>query len=160
MIREKIDKAMEWTLGAILSVMVIDVLWQVLSRYVFVNPSTFTDELASFLLIWLGVLGGAYVYGKNEHLSISFLVDKLSDNKKRAVKASVEIIVLLFSFCVMVVGGIWLVYTRFLLNVHSAALDLNWGYVYMVLPLSGLVISYYSIDNLLKGRSNFSQNHF
>ncbi len=152
MIRKMVDKIMEWTLGAILAVMVLDVVWQVLSRYVIVDPSTFTDELASFLLIWLGILGGAYVYGKGEHLSISFVAEKFSEQTQLIIKMAVEIIVMLFSLSVMFIGGIWLVYTRFLLNVQSAALDLNWGYVYMVLPLSGVVICYYTIDNLLKLR--------
>ena len=36
------------------------------------NPSSFTDELARYLMIWLGILGAAYVAGKNEHVAIDF----------------------------------------------------------------------------------------
>ncbi len=153
MIRRYLDKILEWTLCTILIVMVVDVTWQILSRYAFNNPSSFTDELASFLLIWLGILGGAYVYGKGEHLSINFLVEKYNAKYQFAIKVAVESLVLLFSLSVMVVGGVWLVWSRFLLGVESAALQINWGYVYMVLPLSGLIIAFYATDrlfNLLK----------
>ena len=34
------------------------------SRYILANPSSFTDELARYLMIWVGVLGAAYVAGK------------------------------------------------------------------------------------------------
>ncbi len=148
--RKKLDTILEWSLCTILAIMVIDVTWQVLSRYVVGSPSTFTDELASFLLVWLGILGGAYVYGRGEHLAISFIAEKFSIVSQRRTRLFVEFVVLMFSFWVMLVGGVWMVYTRFLLGVRSAALELNWGYVYLVLPLSGLLIIIYVVDNLLK----------
>ena len=51
----------------------------------------------------------------------------------------------MFALTVMVIGGIWLVYTRFFLGQISAALELPLGYVYLVLPLTGVLIMYYSI---------------
>ena len=41
----------------LLTVMVATVAWQVTSRYVFNSPSIYTDELARFLLMWIGMLG-------------------------------------------------------------------------------------------------------
>lgn len=149
MIRKTVDKWLEWALCFILSAMVIDVVWQVASRYLLASPSSFTDELAAFLLIWVGILGGAYVYGKGEHLAIDILVERSAPKTKKMLKITIECVVLSFGFTVMLVGGLWLVYTRFLLNVESAALQLNWGYVYLVVPISGLLICYYAIDNLL-----------
>jgi TRAP-type C4-dicarboxylate transport system permease small subunit len=49
----------------------------------------------------------------------------------------------------MVIGGSWLVYTRFYLGVTSAALALPLGYVYIIVPISGILTMYYSIDNSL-----------
>lgn len=68
--REKIDKILENFVVGLMGILVIDVLWQVTSRYVLSSPSSFTDELAGFLLIWVGLFGSAYVAGKNEHLAI------------------------------------------------------------------------------------------
>lgn len=61
--RKIIDRSLEYVLMALLSVLVIDVLWQVASRYVLTAPSSMTDELAGYLLIWVGLLGAAYVSG-------------------------------------------------------------------------------------------------
>ena len=55
-IRIQIDKIVERLLVLILSVMVINVLWQVFTRFFTSNPSSFTDELARYLMIWLGIL--------------------------------------------------------------------------------------------------------
>ena len=148
-IREKIDKVIEILLISIMSILVLDVLWQVFSRYVLSAPSSFTDELAGFLLIWVGMLGAAYVAGKNEHLAIDLMLQKLKGVKKRRLQTFINTLVGLFALFVMVFGGSWLVYTRFYLNVKSAALALPLGYVYLIVPLSGLLIIYYTIDNSL-----------
>jgi len=149
-IREKIDKVIEFALIVLISTLVLDVLWQVFSRYVLSSPSSFTDELAGFLLIWVGLLGAAYVAGKNEHLAIDLMLQKLKGKKKRNLQIIINLIVGIFAIFVMVFGGTWLVYTRFILGVKSAALALSLGYVYLIVPISGLIILYYVIDNSLK----------
>jgi TRAP-type C4-dicarboxylate transport system permease small subunit len=146
-IREKIDKVIEIALISIMSILVIDVLWQVFSRYVLSSPSSFTDELAGFLLIWVGLLGAAYVAGKNEHLAIDLLLQKTKGAKKRRLQIIINAIVGIFALTVMVIGGSWLVYTRFYLGVTSAALALPLGYVYLIVPVSGVLTLYYTIDN-------------
>ncbi|MFV0269022.1 MAG: TRAP transporter small permease, partial [Draconibacterium sp.] len=91
--RQKIDKIIEIVLVALMSILVIDVLWQVFSRYVLSAPSSFTDELAGFLLIWVGLLGSAYVAGKNEHLAIDLLLQKMKGMKKRRLQIIINSIV-------------------------------------------------------------------
>ena len=56
-VKNTIDKILEWTLVVSMSLLVVDVLWQVFSRFILQNPSSFTEELARFLLIWVGLLG-------------------------------------------------------------------------------------------------------
>ncbi|MCD4769486.1 MAG: TRAP transporter small permease [Bacteroidales bacterium] len=148
--RAKIDKVLEIILVIIMSVLVLDVLWQVVSRYVLSSPSSFTDELAGFLLIWVGLLGAAYVAGKNEHLAIDLMLQRSGPARKKILNMIINVSIILFSFFVFVTGGIWLVYTRFALEVKSASLEIPLGYVYLILPLSGLLIVYYTIDNILR----------
>jgi TRAP-type C4-dicarboxylate transport system permease small subunit len=155
--RKRIDKTLELVLIVFTSVLVVDVLWQVISRYLnkfLVNKMdvhiptqyyTFTDELAGFLLIWVSVLGAAYVAGKQEHLAIDLLLQKSKPKNQKRLISIINVFILLFSLTVMVIGGAWLVLTRFQFGVNSAALQIPLGYVYLVLPLSGLLIVYYSI---------------
>ena len=158
-LRKIIDKALEWMLVFLMSVLVLDVLWQVASRYVMNSPSSYTDELAGFLLIWVGLFGAAYVAGKREHLAIDLLLQRSSDKRKRKLEIAISVIVILFAIIVMVIGGSWLVYTRFYLSVKSAALGLPLGVVYLVLPISGLLIAYFDIDNTYHLIKNNLDNH-
>ncbi|MFI3269664.1 MAG: TRAP transporter small permease [Rikenellaceae bacterium] len=148
--RKMIDTALEPVLSLLMSILVIDVLWQVASRYVLSNPSSVTDELAGFLLVWIGLLGAAYCFGKGEHLAVDIIHQYISEQTKHRLDIFINIVVVLFAVTVMVIGGVWLVYTRFSLGVTSPALTLNLGYVYAVLPLSGVLTLYYAIDNLVK----------
>ncbi|HBX67752.1 MAG TPA: TRAP transporter small permease, partial [Balneolaceae bacterium] len=65
---KKFNKCLEYFLATLMALMLISVCWQVLTRYVLATPSSFTDELARYLLIWIGTLGAAYTSGKRLHL--------------------------------------------------------------------------------------------
>jgi TRAP-type C4-dicarboxylate transport system permease small subunit len=147
-LRQRIDKILEKFVAAIMAILVVDVLWQVISRYILSSPSSFTDELAGFLLIWVGLFGAAYVAGKNEHLAIDLLLQRSGPARRKFLEIFITICIVIFAFTVLVVGGTWLVYTRFALDVKSAALEIPLGYVYIVLPISGLLIVFFTVDNL------------
>jgi len=143
---DRIQWGLGWLLVALMSVMVVDVTWQVASRYLFQNPSSFTEELAGFLLIWIGLLGSAYGFRTRAHLGIDLLVSRSSGWKRRAAGVASHILVLLFALTTMVVGGIQLVRLAFRLDQISAAMGIQMGYVYLALPLSGLLVSLFSIE--------------
>ncbi len=149
MFQDKLNKVLEVFLVILMSVLVLDVLWQVFSRYLLDSPSSFTDELAGFLLIWVGVLGAAYVAGRKEHLAIDILIQKSSPARQRFLLYLIHSLIFLFALSVMVTGGTILVYSRFVLQVKSAALQLPLGYVYIVLPISGLIIMFYEVLHIL-----------
>lgn len=157
-VREVIEKALEWLLVFLMSVLVLDVLWQVFSRYILSSPSSYTDELAGFLLIWVGLFGAAYVAGKREHLAIDLLLQRSSKKRRFILEIVISVIVIMFAIVVMIIGGSWLVYTRFFLSVKSAALGLPLGVVYLVLPISGLLIVYFDIDNICNLIKNNREN--
>lgn len=156
--RKIIDKSLEMLLITLLALLVTDVLWQVASRYLLSSPSSVTDELAGYLLIWVGLLGAAYVAGCNQHLAIDLLVRRLSPAHDRIARYFTAFVIFLFAVAVLIIGGSWLVYTRFTLHVTSASLQINLGYVYLALPLSGLLTAYYAIDNAVRPRSDAPTN--
>jgi len=153
-VRNKVDKILGHALIALLVILVVDVLWQVASRYILKSPSSFTDELAGFLLIWVGMLGAAYGTGSGLHLAIDILPNRLPPKQKKFLDLLINLMVGLFALTVFVVGGCWLVYTRFFLGQLSAALQVPLGYVYLVMPVSGIFIIYYSVSNSIRSFRN------
>lgn len=145
-IKIAVDKVLEWTLIVLMAANVLNVLWQVFTRFVLKNPSSFTEELARYLLIWVGLLGAGYVAGRKMHLAIDVLINRLKGGRARCLaEYFIEVSIFVFALFVMVFGGIRLVAITLTLNQISAVLQIKLGYVYLVLPLSGLLIMFYSI---------------
>lgn len=142
-----INTILERALVFLMALMVINVLWQILSRYIPALPGSFTDELARYLLIWVGLLGAAYASGQHMHLALDLLPEKLKGVAKSRLFIFINVLVGSFALLVMVIGGIRLMYITLYLGQTSAALGIPLGYVYMVLPLSGFLIIYYSIHH-------------
>ena len=132
-----------------MSVIVLNVLWQVFSRFVLGSPSSFTDELARYLMIWVGILGAAYVAGKNMHVSINVIPARLTPTNQKRLNFLVKSLIIGFCATVMVIGGSRLVYITYFLGQKSPALQVPLSIVYLVIPISGLLIIYYKISDLL-----------
>lgn len=147
-IRTKIDQYLAYILAIIMGVMVINVLWQVFTRFVMGAPSSFTDELARYLMIWVGVLGAAYVAGKRMHVAIDILPKKLKIENQVKVKFLVNAIIILFCFFALVIGGFRLVYITYVLDQHSPALQIPLSIVYAIIPISGILVIYYKISDI------------
>jgi TRAP-type C4-dicarboxylate transport system permease small subunit len=144
-IKSSIDFLLKWVLVVIMAVMTINVLWQVFSRFVLQNPSSFTEEFARYMLIWVGILGASYVAGQKMHLAIDLLPSKLTGKPKAYLEIFIELCIFIFALVVMVIGGIRLVTITLMLNQISAALQVQLGYVYSIIPLSGILMMFYSI---------------
>ena len=140
-----INTVLEKVLIFLMGLMVINVLWQVCARYIPFIPGAFTDELARYLLIWVGLLGAAFASGKQMHLALDLLPEKLEGVAKSKLQIFINILVAVFALLVMIVGGIRLMYITLYLGQTSAALGIPLGFVYMVLPLSGVLIIYFAI---------------
>ena len=152
-IRYKLNRVLEVILIMLLGVMVLNVSWQVFSRYVLANPSSFTDELARYLMIWLGVLGTAYVSEKRLHVAIDILPSQLSLSSQKIMKKVIFSIVILATFLIFIIGGSRLVYLSYLLGQKSAALQIPLYLVYVCVPLSGACIIFYKINDLISNKS-------
>lgn len=150
--KSTIDKVLEKILIIILAVMLLSVIWQVFSRYILRAPSTITDEISSFSLIWLGILGAAYATGKQLHLAIDLIPEKVVAKNRALYDGILHFSVFLFSFAVMIIGGIRLCWLTFQFKQTSAALEIPLGLVYLIVPVSGLIICYYSIYIFLETR--------
>ncbi|MEW2920893.1 TRAP transporter small permease [Muricauda sp. ANG21] len=146
--KKHIDHFLEWILALLLGVMVLDVFWGVITRYILDSQSSWTDELARFLLIWLSILGAAYASGKKLHIAIDLLPQYLNERNQKILDIVITVIVLLFGIAVFLIGGLRYVYISFALGQTSPALNLPIGFVYMVLPISGLCIMYYKLLDL------------
>lgn len=149
-LRRIVDQTLAWFLIALMFIAVVNVLWQVFTRWVLDDPSAYTEELARYLLIWIGLLGSGYAVGQKMHLAIDLLPNSLQGARRHMLEILIQGLILAFAVSVMVVGGYRLVSLTLLMGQTSAALGLQLGWVYSVLPLSGVVIAFYAILSIIE----------
>ena len=132
-------------------IMVLTVSWQVISRYGLRSPSSVTEELARFQLIWLGLLGSVYTFRNRMHVGIDILVGNLTGRRRLVAELASLAACLVFAATVLVYGGGQLVALTHELNQTSAALGVRMSYVYAILPTSGILMCLYAIQYILDG---------
>jgi TRAP-type C4-dicarboxylate transport system permease small subunit len=157
---ELLDNFLKNLLVFLMGFMTLVVTWQVVTRYVLNSPSSYTEELSTYLLIWISLLGTAYALRLRAHLGIDVLTKKLQGKARQISNLVIYLAVIVFAAAVMVYGGLHLVYVTLHLNQLSAAFRIPVGYVYLVLPLSGLLIIYYSIFLLLHPEEEVPETDF
>lgn len=145
-IKNMLDKVLSSICIIMFVFLVVLVTWQVFTRLVLNNPSTFSEELAKIVFVWLSLFGAAYVFGERGHMNISFVRDKMSPKVGFVVDIIVEITIFLFASLVLVYGG----YLQSVksMSQSSPALPVSVGQIYLALPISGLIIMFYSIYNI------------
>lgn len=147
--KDTLDKYIGHFLVFLMTVMLLSVVWQVFTRYILGSSSDFTDELARYLLIWIGTLGAAYISGKNMHLAIDLLPTKLKGRANYWLTVFINLMVMTFALFVMVIGGLRLVYITYTLGQTSASLQIPLAVIYLILPASGLLIIFYKTLEIL-----------
>jgi len=151
--KKAIDRGLGSVLVFLMTLMVATVLWQIFSRYVIESPSTFTDELSRYMLIWIGLLGAAYASGQRQHLSINILPPRLNEKNRIRLRIAQNITIMVFVALVLIIGGSRLVYITYYLDQHSPALNLSVAVVYLIIPISGILIITYLVLELLNPES-------
>lgn len=156
-IKTLVDRTIAAFSVAVMIALVVCVVWQVFSRYVLNQPSTMTDELARYLMIWVGLLGAAYTVGAQRHLSIDLVAMMLKGPKQAVLSIFINVLIFLFSGLVIVSGGLKLIDKTLATSQVSAAMQIPMGYVYFILPLCGAVMMFYALYFIANGIRSLSQ---
>lgn len=146
-------RALEWFTIVIFAALVLDVLWGVISRYLLGAQSRWTEELAIYLLVWVSLLGATLAFRDHAHLGVDYFVSKLDPAARRLAAIIAEVAVILFAGFGLVYGGYMLMSETLRSGQVTPAMGWKIGYFYSVVPLSGLFILAFSIENLLTGRT-------
>lgn len=149
-VRNLLARFLDATVIALMAALVLDVLWQVASRYIARQPSAWTDELATLLVIWLALLGASAAFGRNAHLGMDFLTQNLTPQQRRITETLAHLMVALFAALILILGGIHLVQLTWLTNQVSPALGVKMGHVYLALPISGTFILLFALENIAR----------
>lgn len=122
-------------------------LYQVITRYVFNSPSSWSEEMLTYGFAWMAMLGMALVTARREHMRLTFVIDKFKLPARVSSELIVEIITLLFALIVFVFGGFHIV--ALTMPQITPALQWRTGAMYLCIPISGIFMVIFCLINIL-----------
>lgn len=152
-IRKGITGILNGLAGLSFAAMVLLTCWQVFTRYVLKNPSTWSEELVGYLFAWMSLLGASLVTQERGHMNIPVLIERLGATGQKVFHCLGELIAFLFSVVILVFGGIQI--TNLAMGQMTSSLGVPIGIFYIVLPLCGVLNMIYTVFNMvdiLKGK--------
>lgn len=148
MIIQKLNRILIKFCAYLLAVMVAVAAWQVISRYVFNSPSPWTEEALRFQLIWLTLIGAPLAQGLNRQMAVTFFIDRLSKKRQRINDIFVQLVILIFAVLILIIGGGAVAFNAS--GQVSASMGLDMMYVYIALPISGILFAVYTSAKLIE----------
>lgn len=145
-------KLLEWFVIVLFVTLTLDVLWGVFSRYVLGTQSRWTEEVAIYLIVWVSLIGAALTFRERGHLGVDWFVEKLDPSARKPAAYVAEFAVATFAVFVLCYGGGMMVYENLQNGQVTPALGWKTGYLYSVVPLSGLFVLGFSVEHVLRGR--------
>lgn len=142
-VKNVLDKILYWITVVLFALLVIFVVWQVFSRQVLDSPAIWTDEATRITFVWVGLFASAFVFGERGHIAMEFLVRKYQEGAQKRVALVVQLIVMAFALSVMVWGGYRA--SRNAWDLDLSVLPFTFGQMYLALPITGLIIAFYSV---------------
>lgn len=146
-IRNILNKILGFACAAMLGFMSFLVCYQVFMRYVMRNPSTKSEDILSYLFVWVSLTAAALVFGERDHMKLSFFVDKCGTVGQKVLNIFSEILIIIISVVAFIFGGVQFMGVGQL--QVSPTLGITMDLIYVILPISGVLIAVYCILNII-----------
>ncbi|GLY32432.1 TRAP transporter small permease [Kineosporia sp. NBRC 101731] len=147
MLKNALDRVLTWICVVLFAALVLDVGWQVFARQVLNAPSGWSEELAKYLFIWVGLLGGALVFGERGHVAADLAVQRAPEKVQRVTAVVVQIAILAFAVLTLIWGGYRVVHLTW--DQTLTGLPVHVGWMYLALPISGVITVFYTVFHMI-----------
>lgn len=146
-IRKGLNAVVSTICVILFAVMVIVGTYQIVTRFIFNNPSTVSEELLTYTFAWMAMFSSAYVFGKRDHMRMTFVVDKLPKAQRKILEIVIELLVIAFAVIVLIYGGFTIM--GLTMTQKTASLGVMMGVIYAVVPICGILIAIYGVLNVI-----------
>ena len=144
--RKVLNRIMNVLAGVSLIAMTALTCWQVFTRYVLNNPSTWSEELVGYLFAWASLFGASLITGERGHMNIPVVVEKMPAAAQKFFTIFAELIAMAFSLIILVYGGYRI--TLLAMGQMTSSLGVAVGVFYVAMPVCGVINILYTILNI------------
>jgi C4-dicarboxylate transporter, DctQ subunit len=145
--------------GCIIALMSVMVTYEVIVRYAFNSPTSWSVELTNYSLPLMTFLGAAYCLYRRRHIQVVLLVDKLSGRARALLEAIASLLGLLFTLTLLWKGSQWVLDTYRIGEVSSTVLLFPQWIIRLAFPLGMLLLSAQFLKDLMAACRRSVQSH-
>lgn len=149
-----IDRAAEWIITVLFSLMVLIGGMQVIARYLLRESLSWSEESQKYLHIWMIFLAIPLAYRHGRHIGMNVLLDRLPPVVRR-------VFTVVFDLMWLLLGVAMVVYARPLLAVASRqtspGLGFRMDYVYSCVVVGGAYLVFTAVRKLAEHVRNAMQ---
>ncbi|MDD7410406.1 TRAP transporter large permease [Fusobacterium gastrosuis] len=131
------NKIEEWIGGSLFISMFIILIIQIFSRQILDRPLMWSEELARFIFIYVGMLGVSIGIRNQQHIFIDFLYNKFPKNMQKSVFTIIQFIIM-SSIIFFLYFGIFLFKKKAEIEIVTLGISMKW--MYLALPLISLLM--------------------
>lgn len=143
-----------WFSVAAMSVMLVVIFAQVISRYVFNWTPEWSEELARYLFVWVTFIGSALIMGESGHLAVQFVPNHF---KGTAAGKALEVLINLCGYVfILILFFQGAKMTRVMTFQISPGMEIPMSWVYAVIPLSSALMLLYLVKDTVRIVKGFS----
>jgi TRAP-type C4-dicarboxylate transport system permease small subunit len=123
---------------------------QVIFRYVFNDSLYWAEEVARYALVWSSMIGAAVAYRHGSHVAVTDVVKRLPVSLQRQTVRAVHALV--FAFGAFLLWQGWALTMRnFARHQLSTSLEIEIAWVYLSIPLGGLLLMLAAMEAFARG---------
>ena len=146
-LRKFLNSVLNVLAGVSFIAMVVLVTWQVFTRYILKNPSTWSEELVGYMFAWMALFGASLVTGERGHMNIPVVVERFSMGARKFFAILAEVVAMVFSAAILVYGGLQI--ASLAMGQMTSSLGVAIGTFYWVMPVCGVLNVIYTIMNIV-----------
>ncbi len=119
---------------------------QVAARYVFGSPIAWSEELARFVLIWLGFIAAALVMGEGRHITVD-VTSRMLSRRGRLVLECVSSVAVIVACAMILPAGV--AFAQQVGSIRSPALRIPMSWWYWGTALGFGLVALHTAANLI-----------
>ena len=136
--------------AAILVAMLLIIALGVLLRYVFDNPISWADQIATYGLVYLTFIGAPRVLALRRHVAVDILETSLSAAHRRRLRVFVDVVGTIYCLAFLYLAAKEFVRVAAGGALFQDAISVPQWAVYIVIPVGALLLMLQFIANLLE----------
>ena len=141
------EKAIKTFLAILMIAMTVLTFYQIIMRFIFDNPSSWSEEAVRLLFVWASFIAAGIGIKEHIHIGIDVVVGLFPQRLRLVVSMLVDLVIAGF--------GVWLTHISFQLTYNSLnqftpALHLSRSWLYAPVVLFGVMVIVFSIIECVK----------